>query len=199
MLLNQETETKVDPRVKRTRALIQQAFGDLLAEKGFQSITVQDITQRAEVNRATFYAHFPDKFALLESHIQKVFRAELESRTLHACHYSEDNLRALIVTVIEFIGQANTRCKSIDSQFELMVERQVRKQIQEILELWIGKVGSDIDTQTAATASSWTIYGLALQYNQDKSANKLNAEAFAEQVLPLVRDNLHLQQEVPPA
>ena len=196
MLLNQETEIRIDPRVKRTQALIQQAFGELLAEKGFQSITVQDITQRAEINRATFYAHFQDKFALLESHIQQVFRAELESRTLHACHYSEENLRALIVTVIEFIGQANTRCKSLDSQFELMVERQVRKQIQGLLELWIGKVGADIDAQTAATAASWTIYGLALQHNQDKSPNKPGSEAFAEQVLPLVRDNLHLKQEI---
>ncbi len=194
MLLNQETETKVDPRVKRTQALIQQAFGELLAEKGFQSITVQDITQRAEINRATFYAHFAYKFALLESHIQQVFRAELEKRTLHACHYSQDNLHALIVTVIEFIGQANTHCKSSDSQFELMVERQVRRQIQELLELWIGKVGSEIETQTAATASSWTIYGLALQYNQDKNTDKPGSEAFAEQVLPLVRDNLHLIQ-----
>jgi AcrR family transcriptional regulator len=199
MLLNQETEIKIDPRVKRTQALIQQAFADLLAEKGFQSITVQDITQRAEINRATFYAHFPDKFALLENHIQQVFRAELEKRTLHACHYSEDNLQALIVTVIEFIGQANTRCKSLDSQFELMVERQVRKQIQEILVLWISKVGADIETQTAATASSWTIYGLALQHNQDKRSNKPSSEAFAKQVLPLVRDNLHLQQKKPQA
>ena len=125
-----------------------------------------------------------------------MFRAELEKRTLHACHYSEDNLRALIVTVVEFIGQADTHCKSTDSQFELMVERQVRKQIQGILELWIGKVGSDIETQTAATASSWTIYGLALQHNQDKNTDKPGSETFAEQVLPLVRDNLHLQQEI---
>jgi hypothetical protein len=62
--------------------------------------------------------------------------------------------------------------------------------------LWIGKVGADIDTQTAATASSWTIYGLALQYNQDKSTNKPGSEAFAEKVLPLVRDNLHLQPAI---
>lgn len=194
MLSKPPEEKKLDPRVKRTRALIQQAFSELLVEKGFHTITVQDITQRAEINRATFYAHFPDKFALLESNIQQVFRQELEKRTLHACHYSQENLRALITTVCEFIAPANTHCKSTDSQFELMMERQVRKQIQELLELWLGKVGSEIDIKMAATAASWTIYGLALQYNQDKSAEKQTAEQFAVQVLPLVSINLRVTQ-----
>src|ERR1700690_1925078 len=52
---------KEDPRVKRTRLLLEQAFMVVLKEKGFQTITVQDIAQRAGVNRATFYAHFEDK------------------------------------------------------------------------------------------------------------------------------------------
>ena len=57
------TTERVDPRVKRTRKLLQQAFLELFQEKGFASISIQDITERATVNRATFYAHFPDKYA----------------------------------------------------------------------------------------------------------------------------------------
>ena len=52
------TEEKLDPRVKRTRALILQSFESLIAEKGFETISVQDVTDKAQVNRATFYAHF---------------------------------------------------------------------------------------------------------------------------------------------
>lgn len=187
---------KLDPRVKRTRALIQQAFIELLAEKGFHAITVQDITQKAEINRATFYAHFPDKFALLETTIQKIFRQELEKRTLSACHYSDQNLRALIVTVCEFISQSNTHCKVSDSQFEMLVEKQVRKQIQDLLELWLGQVESDIDPKIAATAASWTIYGLALQWSQDK--NRTPAEVFAEKAFPLVDSNLRIKRILGP-
>ena len=47
---------KVDPRVKRTRQLLQNALMELVQEKSQGSITVQDIAARAEVNRATFYA-----------------------------------------------------------------------------------------------------------------------------------------------
>jgi len=72
-------DEQLDPRVKRTRGLIQQSFMELLAEKGFRAVTVQDITERAEVNRTTFYAHFPDKYSLLEESIRQAFRSELEA------------------------------------------------------------------------------------------------------------------------
>ena len=187
-------EKKIDPRVKRTRALIQKAFSELIEEKGFRSITVKDITQRAEINRATFYAHFNDKFELLEINIQHIFREELEKRTLHACHYSDTNLRALIGTVCEFIQHANTHCKSQDSQFEALVERQVRKQVREILDVWLGQIETDIDTKLAAVAASWTIYGLALQYDHDKHSQSRSVEQYAEQVFPLVAANLPVAQ-----
>jgi AcrR family transcriptional regulator len=60
---------------------------------------VQDITSLAGVNRATFYAHFPDKNALLDHSFQHRFREEFESKTLNACQCSTENLRALIVVV----------------------------------------------------------------------------------------------------
>jgi AcrR family transcriptional regulator len=53
---------KLDPRVRRTRQLLQDALLALLAEKRFEAITVQDITERATLNHATFYAHFADKW-----------------------------------------------------------------------------------------------------------------------------------------
>src|SRR6266849_5056183 len=55
-----------DPRVLRTRHLLLQAFSDLYSEKGFHAMTVQDITDRARVNRGTFYSHFEDKPAILQ-------------------------------------------------------------------------------------------------------------------------------------
>ena len=68
-----EQDKRVDPRVKRTRKLLEKAFMELMVEKGFQSITIQDVTERATVNRATFYAHFEDKFDLLDSYIREQF------------------------------------------------------------------------------------------------------------------------------
>lgn len=53
-----------DLRVKRTQKAIKQALLELIEEKGFERITVKDITDRAEISRNTFYLHYEDKYDL---------------------------------------------------------------------------------------------------------------------------------------
>jgi AcrR family transcriptional regulator len=55
---------RIDRRVARTRALLQQAHLALVVEKGFERVTVEDICAAANVGRSTFYAHYPNKEAL---------------------------------------------------------------------------------------------------------------------------------------
>lgn len=50
-----------DRRVNRTRRLLQQAFIELLRERGYDRITVRDIVDRANVGRSTFYQHYKSK------------------------------------------------------------------------------------------------------------------------------------------
>lgn len=59
------TEPGLDPRVRRTRQLLQEALLGLIREQSFDDVTVQDITERAGLNRATFYLHYRDKDDLL--------------------------------------------------------------------------------------------------------------------------------------
>lgn len=65
-----------DRRVQRTRKLLQDALRQLFHEKGYDAITVQDILDRANVGRATFYAHYQNKEDLFLAHHQE-FNAEL--------------------------------------------------------------------------------------------------------------------------
>lgn len=58
---------KTDLRVRRTNKMIIEAFIQLVEEKGYDQITVQDISQRAMINRATFYAHYKDKQDLYDT------------------------------------------------------------------------------------------------------------------------------------
>ncbi|GAX47438.1 TetR/AcrR family transcriptional regulator [Pseudolactococcus reticulitermitis] len=76
---------KVDLRVKRTNKLITQAFIKLLRTKTFDKITINDISDEAMINRATFYSHFKDKFDLFEQIIDKFlgeFAAVLDEENL---------------------------------------------------------------------------------------------------------------------
>ena len=56
---------KADRRVARTRRALKEALTDLILERGYESVTVQDVIDRADVGRSTFYAHFLDKDDLL--------------------------------------------------------------------------------------------------------------------------------------
>lgn len=56
-----------DRRVRKTRRQLQQALVDLVAERPYDDLTIEAITERADVARATFYSHFKDKDGLLES------------------------------------------------------------------------------------------------------------------------------------
>jgi AcrR family transcriptional regulator len=67
----------IDRRVQRTRQLLQNALNELILEKGYEKVTVQDVIDRANVGRSTFYAHFEDKEQLLLSGFEPL-RAEFE-------------------------------------------------------------------------------------------------------------------------
>lgn len=71
-----------DRRVRRTRKLIKDSFLDLLEDKDFEHITVTDIIEKADYNRATFYRHYRDKEELvneiIESQIEILIEAILQ-------------------------------------------------------------------------------------------------------------------------
>lgn len=62
-------EKTPDRRVQRTRSMVLDAFLDLMIEKGYEAITVQDVIDRANIGRSTFYLHFTDKENLLSCSI----------------------------------------------------------------------------------------------------------------------------------
>ena len=61
-----------DPRAEKTRALITASFLALLGRRSYDRIRVSDITRKARVGRATFYAHFASKDALLAAELARV-------------------------------------------------------------------------------------------------------------------------------
>lgn len=190
-MLSTYPEEKLDPRVKRTRDLIRQSFNDIVNEKGFDAISVQDVTARAGVNRATFYAHFTDKYDLLDKAIGESFRDEIESRMLNVCEFRMDNLRTLVVTVCEFVGKIHSHNGS-EEQYQTLAEAQIRNQVYFLILHWLEKIETirncSVSRERAATAASWALYGLAHAWAHEKK--KTSAEQFADEVMPIVAANL---------
>ena len=64
---------KVDRRVRRTRALLQNSLLDLLQKKRLAKIQIKEITEHADLSRQAFYLHFDSKEELLFSYLDDVF------------------------------------------------------------------------------------------------------------------------------
>src|SRR6202167_2795778 len=98
-----------DPRIRRTRKLLQGALSTLLHSKSFDEISVQDITEAATVNRATFYDHYTDKYALLDALIGSGFHELLHERHLRYETGCPAALSAIIHATCDFLAQAYSR------------------------------------------------------------------------------------------
>lgn len=71
-------QTRTQRRALRTRASIEDAFVAAVSERGYHNVSVEDIAEGADVAKATFYAHFKNKDALLEAAFERLTRELIE-------------------------------------------------------------------------------------------------------------------------
>jgi AcrR family transcriptional regulator len=174
-------DKKTDLRVRRTRANLQRAFLELMYEKGFQAVTVQDIADRAMVNRATFYDHFVDKYALMEYTFHEEFKSALAKKSPETLTYSDENLSLLILTVCEFMGNTYEHCSQTDKQLVLVFEVQLITLLKEILMGWFKEPTREL----SITIASWAIYGAVQHWLE--SDPRVETDKLIHQALPLIR------------
>ena len=96
----------IDRRIQRTRQLLLDALVAIILEKGYEAVTVQDIIDRANVGRSTFYAHFQDKEDLFLSGFENL-RSQFEQH-LAGDGKEPNNPWALSLIIFEHV-QANQR------------------------------------------------------------------------------------------
>lgn len=94
---------KIDRRVRRTRDRLGDALVALIQEKAFDSITVQDVLDRAKVGRSTFYVHFRDKNDLFLSDADEFFEA-MATRLVH--HAEASNRVAPVREMFAHVAEA---------------------------------------------------------------------------------------------
>ncbi|WP_248930025.1 TetR/AcrR family transcriptional regulator [Paenibacillus hamazuiensis] len=188
-----ETQTKsIDRRAKRSVRLIKQAFIELMGEKGFHSVTIQDITDRADVNRGTFYAHFPDKYALADSIIRENFQNLLETSLPPDSGWSRSNLRLLIRTILLHFEDACRRCYRIE-ELDPLFERAVQETLAGLLMKWLGEVSSQeadwrVPTKAMSFMVSWMIFGAAVEWSMAKSMCTI--DQMTDHILTLITEGV---------
>ena len=189
MLAREETGGKLDPRVRRTRELLVRAFNELLVEKGHAGLTVQEIAERATINRATFYAHFRDQYELFDHVISEAFRDELRRKLPPSPALDEENLKALVLAACDYLAGLNTACAWKDRQFRPLIEARVQSELYELVLGWIEALpqkteGRPASPEVLASAVSWVIFGAGLQWSRDDAGQ--TADEIADQVQKVI-------------
>lgn len=151
-----------DPRIRRTRQLLQGALRTLMQTKSFEEISVQDITDAATVNRATFYDHYADKFALLDALAAGGFHQLLHERQVDYDGTCPAAASAIIRATCDYLVQMHegrTNCAE-RSATGALVDAAIIAAIHRVL---TGKKSHHAPplSELAASAASWAIYGAA--------------------------------------
>ena len=92
------TRRKPDRRVLRTRKQLSEALMSLILEKGYDAVTIEEITERADLGRTTFYLHFKDKEELLFKSLQAVYDdlvSQIEPYPIEEWNLTGDRLSGL--------------------------------------------------------------------------------------------------------
>lgn len=123
--------TKVmNVRTTQTKQSLINAFLQLVSKKDFEKITIADITKGAQVNRATFYAHFNDKYELLDYIMGDSVSAAIVKRTKGEVQFNQDSIFQLVLALCDFYQQPNIQCRS--SYVGLVVPQLKEKAVNEL-------------------------------------------------------------------
>jgi AcrR family transcriptional regulator len=176
-----------DPRIRRTRQLLQGALTTLMQTKGFDEISVQDITDAATVNRATFYDHYTDKFSLLEATVGGGFHLLLHQRNVLFDGSCPSAASAIILAACDYLIQTHARSAcNRQNAFEPLIDAAITTAIRRVLEKGMTKShgNSAISSEMVAMATSWAIYGAVKQWFY--TPNHPPAEEIVPSILQLV-------------
>ena len=179
------TEAPVDPRIRRTRHLLQQALEKLLESKEFEDISVQDIAEAATVNRATFYDHYTDKFALLECMVARQFLGMLGERGVTFDGTCPSAIRGIVLGVCDYVAGMSS-CSERQLQMEPHVEAAVVAVVRHMIldGLKQNPPQREGSLEMIAATASWAIYGAAKEWA--RMPERFPSEEIADTIMTLV-------------
>jgi AcrR family transcriptional regulator len=168
----------LDPRIRRTRQLLQDALERLLSEKDFEKISVQDVAEAATLNRATFYDHYPDKFALLECLVATRFRELLEERHIRfdGCEGAVRTMAIGVCTYLAEMPRANRTSQPHSGQhLETAIVAVMRGMILKGLKSHRGRHRAS--PELLASTIAWAIFGAAKEWL--RMPNRVSVDCIA--------------------
>ena len=124
-----DARARPDRRVGKTRKALKEALTDLILEEGYEGVTVQDVIDRADVGRSTFYAHFLDKNDLLMAVLSDLEMPGLDPDTWKP----DDEAFGWTLALFEHFGSGKRLFKAVaSSQSGALARRETVRRLEEL-------------------------------------------------------------------
>lgn len=159
-----------DPRVRRTRKLLEDAYRDLIGEKPYAEVSVLDITERATVNRATFYAHYVDKQDLAVHVAKADLAASIYRMFSDKPQLSQENLVLFATAVFEFVDKIHKGCPGTQGDMHAAIAVGIQEELYWMTYGWLGNKSNyaelfgENSRETLATVISSSLFGAAFRW-----------------------------------
>jgi AcrR family transcriptional regulator len=172
---------------------LQETLLAVMTEKSFSAITVQDLAERSTLNRATFYAHFEDKYDLLDSIMREGVEKALAGIVSDAAPLTSESLRTLCQEVFAFFATMQDRCQPRDRQLEPMLEKAAQDVLYDFILRWLLRVPptslpGGASMEMTASVLSWAIFGAASQWS--RGLRTQTVDKAAAQVATVLTDGV---------
>lgn len=180
-----EPAVPTDRRIQRTRGLLKDALFQLITERDYESVAIQDITDRANLGRTTFYLHYQDKEELLRASVKSLMyelQSVVEPETEESCPYL---LR--FIRIFQHVGQRQALYAALLKETSpVNIGNLMRDYFSELfgryvqIELNLEDI-SDVTAQIIAAHAAGSLFGLISWWLSGRivvSAEKMGAIYF---------------------
>ncbi|GAB4207327.1 MAG: TetR/AcrR family transcriptional regulator [Roseiflexaceae bacterium] len=142
-------EASQDRRIARTQRLLAEALMELILEKGYEAVTVRDITERADVGYATFFRHYHDKEVLLHEVLNVVLEELVE---LLQPQRVRGNAVALGTQLFHYVGGHSRLCRALlgDKGSPVLVRQVLAAGTANVLSDHTARPGAPVPIEIAA-------------------------------------------------
>jgi len=177
-----------DPRIRRTRQLLRDSLSTLLRSRPFEEISVQDIAEAATVNRATFYDHYTDKFALLDALIAGGFHKLLHERQVDFDGSCPNAAATIIRAACDYLQQLHDQAPDHAGpcSFQPLLDSAMTAAVRRVLLVGMKTYPADpsVSPEMRAASASWAIYGAVKEWFS--SPNRPSSAEIVPEILALV-------------
>lgn len=162
-------------------------------ERHFTATSIQEITERANVNRGTFYLHYADKYMLADAVVRERFQQHIANTLSPDARWDHTTIRQLSRAILSSLEEKFGHQPPTSLEFAPLFERIVQEELTSLLLAWFissqrGEEQQGQSNELIARVVSWAIMGTAVQWSQEETT--IPGDEMAEVITQVVMEGV---------